>query len=128
MREFIARANIDHFRQLIAEERDPGERDRLERMLADELATLQQYRTHPDDGPVWPRDAASASQLIEARRHEGVWGAEVAEPIRARRSVTAWLLALYRMAGQGRTPRPVHHDEACARDHLQSARTRLRDT
>jgi len=48
MQNFVARANIERFRRLIAQQPDGPDRDCLERMLAEELAKLRAYRTNPD--------------------------------------------------------------------------------
>lgn len=48
MQKFIARANIERFQKLIAEEPDGANRARLERMLAEEEAKLRAYGARPD--------------------------------------------------------------------------------
>ena len=42
MDRFIARQNIEHFRQLLAQARDPEERIRLERFLSEATEQLRQ--------------------------------------------------------------------------------------
>jgi len=41
MSEFIARANIDHYRKLLANESDPASRQRLLDLLAEEEKKLE---------------------------------------------------------------------------------------
>ncbi len=42
MDRFVARQNIEHFRELLAAERDPQERSRLEQLLAEAREQLRQ--------------------------------------------------------------------------------------
>ena len=51
MDRFVARQNIEHFRELLAAARDPEERKRLERFLAEAHEQLrqaeEQHRLNP---------------------------------------------------------------------------------
>jgi len=53
MDKFVARANIDHYRKLIAKETDketdPAKREALARLLAEEEAKLRSLTQKPSD-------------------------------------------------------------------------------
>ncbi len=49
MREFIARQNIKHFRQLLSEARDATERKMLRQLLEEEEGKLAELTKKPDD-------------------------------------------------------------------------------
>jgi hypothetical protein len=49
MDKFVARANIDHYRKLLAKETDPSKREALARLLAEEEVKLQGLTQKPSD-------------------------------------------------------------------------------
>jgi len=49
MQRFIARQNIERFRRLLSSEREPAQRERLEQLLAEAIAQLDQAE-HQADG------------------------------------------------------------------------------
>lgn len=49
MDKFVARANIDHYRKLLAKETDPAKREALMRFLAEEEAKLRSLTQKPTD-------------------------------------------------------------------------------
>jgi hypothetical protein len=44
MQKFVAEQNIQHFRERLARETDPHQRELLQRMIDEEEAKLQAYR------------------------------------------------------------------------------------
>lgn len=48
MEKMIAKLNVEHFRRLLADEKDPFKRAQLQRLLAEEEAKLQALSSQPD--------------------------------------------------------------------------------
>jgi hypothetical protein len=48
MDRYVARLNIEHFRDQLAKERDPVKRERLRRMLEQEAAKLAELAKPPE--------------------------------------------------------------------------------
>ena len=68
VQQFVARQNVQHYRNLLETERDPRQRERLEQLLAGALAQLErpgqekkgrgasiQPRGAPPSAPFWGR-------------------------------------------------------------------------
>jgi hypothetical protein len=49
MDRFVARLNIDHYRELLAKETDEAQRQRLVRLIAEEEAKLKAAETRAQD-------------------------------------------------------------------------------
>jgi hypothetical protein len=47
MQRFVARHNVQHFREMLATETDPQQRQMLEKLLAEELAKLAAEASDP---------------------------------------------------------------------------------
>lgn len=61
MQKYLARANIERFQKLIADEPAGANRDLLERLLAEERAKLRTYETHPGSTPSQDRAAPASN-------------------------------------------------------------------
>ncbi len=49
MPDWVAKANIDHFKRLLETEKDPAKQTMIERQLAEEEAKLAAFQKNPTD-------------------------------------------------------------------------------
>ena len=63
MQIYVARLNVEHFRQLIAAETDPKKPDLLRRLLAEEEAKLGRLLAPPGPTPTWGGSEGNAVRI-----------------------------------------------------------------